>query len=161
VFRYAGITRILKKRCRHMYRYAGLTCLICCAGTGESRLPDLHRSLVRHVGPGYGQQSYLGYRSQPRCHIPTIKEENIQAWKQSMMTGCILEVYQPSLCTSTALTSQGMVMVTEVRGTALQSPIESNQGQSQGSPPWSACPIWSVVGVSRSHVTVVTLATII
>jgi hypothetical protein len=106
VFRYAGITGILKERCRHMYRYAGLTYLICCAGAGESGLPYLHRSLVRHICSGYGQRPYPGYRSQPRCRIPTIKEENIQAWKQSMMTGCTVEVYQPSLCTSTALTSQ-------------------------------------------------------
>jgi hypothetical protein len=89
-----------------MHRCAGLTYLICCAGAGEAGLLDLHRSLVRHIGLGYGQRSYPGYASQPRYRIPTIKEENIQAWKQSMMTGCTVEVCQPSLCTSTALTSQ-------------------------------------------------------
>jgi hypothetical protein len=89
-----------------MHRYASLTYLICCAGAGEARLHDLHRLLVRHIGPGYGQRSYPGYISQPRCRIPTIKEENIQAWKQSVMAGCTVEVYQPSLCTSTDLTSQ-------------------------------------------------------
>jgi hypothetical protein len=51
-----------------------------CAGTGEAGLPDLHRSLVRHICPGYSQRSYPEYRGQLLCHVPTIKEENIQAW---------------------------------------------------------------------------------
>jgi hypothetical protein len=71
----------------------------------EAGLPNLHVSLVRHIGPGYGQRSYPGYISQLRSHIPTIKEENIQAWKKSMEAGCTVEGYLPSLCTSTALTS--------------------------------------------------------
>jgi hypothetical protein len=74
-----------------MYRYAGLIQLLYYAGTGEVGLPDLG-SLVRHIGPGYGQRLYPGYRSQPRCHVPTIKEGNIQAWKQTMMTGCTVMV---------------------------------------------------------------------
>jgi hypothetical protein len=51
--------------------------------------------------------------------------------------------------------------VQEVQGTAMLSPIESNQGESQGSLPSSACPVWRVVSVSWSHVIVVTLATTI
>jgi hypothetical protein len=137
--RYAGITGILIEECRHMHRYAGLTYLICCAG--------------------YGQRSYLGYRSQPRCHIPAIKEENIQAWKQSMMTGCIVRFTNPHCAQVQPLPHSGKVTVQEVQG--MWSSIESNQGQSQGSLPSSACPVWSVVGVSWSHVTVVTLATTI
>jgi hypothetical protein len=80
-------------------------------------------------GPGYGQRSYPGYMSQLRCHIPTIKEENIQAWKQSKVTGCTVVVYLPSLCTSTSLPQEGKVTVLEVQGTGVRCPIESNQGQ--------------------------------
>jgi hypothetical protein len=144
-----------------MHRYTGLTYLICCAGVGEARLPDLRRSLIRHINLGYGQRSYPGYRSQPRCHIPTIKKENIQAWKQSMMTGCIVRFTNPHYAQVQPLPHSGKVTVQEVQGTGMWSPIESNQGQSQGSLPLSACPVWSVVGVSWSHVTVVTLATTI
>jgi hypothetical protein len=71
----------------------------------EAGLPDLRGLVIRHIDPGYGQRSYSGYISQLRCHIPTIKEENIRAWKQSMEAGCTVEGYLPSLCTSTALTS--------------------------------------------------------
>jgi hypothetical protein len=71
---YTGITGILIEECRHIHRYAGLTYMLYCAGAGEAGLPDLHRSLVRHIGLGYGQRSYLGYRSQLRCHVPAIKE---------------------------------------------------------------------------------------
>jgi hypothetical protein len=159
--RYAGITGILIEECRHMHRYAGLTYLICCAGAGEAGLPDLHRSLIRHIDPGYGQRSYPGYRSQPRCHIPVIKEENIPAWKQSMMTGCIVRFTNPHCAQVQPLPHSGKVTVQELQGTGMWSPIESSQGQSQGSLPSSACPVWSVVGVSWSHVTIVTLATTI
>jgi hypothetical protein len=127
----------------------------------EAGLPDLHGSLVRHMCPGYGQRSYPGYISQLRCHIPTIKEENIQAWKQSMEAGCTVEGYLPSLCTSTSLPHKGKVTVREVQGTGIWHPIESNQGQSQGSLPLSPAPIWSVACVSWLRVTVVTLATTI
>jgi hypothetical protein len=80
-----------------VYRYAGLTKLLYYAGIGKAGLPDLG-SLVRHIGLGYGQRPYPGYRSQLRGHIPTIKERNIQAWREIMMTGCTVVVYQPSLC---------------------------------------------------------------
>jgi hypothetical protein len=79
-----------------MYRYAGLTYLIRCAGAGEAGLPDLHRSLVWHIGSGCGQRSYPGYGSQPRCHVPTIKERFYQAWREIMMIGCTVEVYDTS-----------------------------------------------------------------
>jgi hypothetical protein len=88
-----------------MHRYASLTYLICCGGVGEAGLPDLHRSLVRHTGPGYGQRSYPGYISQPRCLVPAIKERFCQVWREIMLTGCTVVVYQPSLCTRTTLTS--------------------------------------------------------
>jgi hypothetical protein len=136
-----------------MCGYAGLTYLICCAGAGR---PDYPTFIGRwwHIDPGYAQQSNPGYLSQPRCRIPTIKEENIQSWKQSMVIGCTVEVYLPSLCTSTTLTSHRY-------GHSPRSPIEGNQGQGQWSQPSSASPIWSVAGVSWSQVTVVTLATTI
>jgi hypothetical protein len=69
--------------------------------------------------------------------------------------------YLPSLCTSTSLPQSGKVTVLEVQGTGIGSPIESNQGGSQGSLPSSASPIWSVAHVFWSLVTVVTLATTI
>jgi hypothetical protein len=72
----------------------------------EAGLTVLHGLLVRHIGPVYGQRLYPGYKSQPRRHFPTIKEEDILVWKRCMVTGCTVEVYQPSLCTSTALTSE-------------------------------------------------------
>jgi hypothetical protein len=89
-----------------MHRYAGLTYLICCAGTGEAGLPDLYRLLVQHISPGYGQRSYPGYISQPRCLVPAIKERFCPVWREIMLTGCTVVVHQPSLCTSIALTSQ-------------------------------------------------------
>jgi hypothetical protein len=55
----------------------------------------------------------------------------------------------------------GKVTVLEVQDTGMWSPIEGNQGQSQGSLPSSASSIWSVASVSWSHVTVVALATAI
>jgi hypothetical protein len=138
-----------------MSGYAGLTCLIYCAGAG---IPGL---VVRHIRPGCDQRSYPGYIGQLRCHIPTIKEENIQAWKQCMMTVCTVVVYLPSLCTSTSLPQEGKVTVQKVRGTGIWRPIESNQGRSQRSLPSSPAPIWSVAGVSYHRMTVVTLATTI
>jgi hypothetical protein len=66
--------------------------------------------------------------------------------------------YLPSLCTSTSLPQRGKVTVLEVQGTGMWSPIESNQGESQVSLPSTASPVWSVVGVSWSLMTVVTLA---
>jgi hypothetical protein len=75
-----------------------------------------------------------------------------------MVTGCTVVVYLPSLCTSTSLPQSGKVTVQEVQGTGVWSPIESNQGESQESLPLSASPIWSVVGVFWSLMTVVTLA---
>jgi hypothetical protein len=31
-------------------------------------------SVIRHMSPGYGQRLYPGHRSQPKGHVPTIKE---------------------------------------------------------------------------------------
>jgi hypothetical protein len=106
MFRYTSITGILIEECRHIHRYAGLTYMLYRAEAGEAGLPDLHRSLVRHIGPGYGQRSYPGYLSQLRCPIPTIKEGFCQVWRGIMLTGCTVVAYLPTLCTSTALTSQ-------------------------------------------------------
>jgi hypothetical protein len=158
---YTGITGILFKECRHIHRYAGLTYMLYRAGAGEAGLTDLRRSLVRHVDPGYGQRSYPGYLSQLRCPIPTIKERYSSAWRKLVLAGCTVLVYLPSLCTSTSLPQSGKVTVLEVQGTARASPIESNQGESHGSLPSSASPIWSVAGVSWSLMTVVTLVTTI
>jgi hypothetical protein len=105
VFRYIGIAGIHDNVCRHIHRYAGLIKLLYCAGTGEARLPDLG-SLVRRIGPGYGQRLYPGHRCQRWGHIPAIKERNIQAWRKIMMTECTVMVYQPSLCQVLSLTSQ-------------------------------------------------------
>jgi hypothetical protein len=105
MFRYVGIDGIQDNVCRHIHRYASLTKLLYYAGTGEAGLPDLG-SLVRHIGPGYSQRLYPGHRCQLWGHIPTIKERNIQAWREIMMTGCTVVVYQPSLCQVPSLTSQ-------------------------------------------------------
>jgi hypothetical protein len=78
-----------------------------------------------------------------------------------MLIGCTVVDYLPSLCTSTSLPQSGKVTVLEVQGTARASPIESNQGESRGRLPSSASPIWSVVGISWSPMTIVTLATTI
>jgi hypothetical protein len=90
--------------CRHIYKYAGLTKLVFYAGTVEAGLPDLG-SLVRDIGPGYGQRLCPEYKGQLEGHIPTIKERNFQAWREIIMTGCTVVVYQPSLCQRTVLTS--------------------------------------------------------
>jgi hypothetical protein len=42
------------------------------------------------------------------------------------------------------------VTVEEVQGTGMLSPIESNQGKSQGWQPSSACPVWKLAVVSWS-----------
>jgi hypothetical protein len=144
-----------------MYIYASLTYLMRCAGAVEAGLPGLHESLVRHTGPGYGQRSCPGYISQPRCLVPAIKERFCQAWREVMLTGCTVVATNPHCAQVQPLPHSGKVTVPEVQGTGMWSPIESNQGQSQGSQPSSACPVWSVVGVSWSYVTVVTLATTI
>jgi hypothetical protein len=78
-----------------------------------------------------------------------------------MLTGCTVVVTNPHCAQVQPLPHNGKVTIQEVQGTAMLSPIESNQGESQGSLPSSACPVWRVVGVSWSHVTVVTLATTI
>jgi hypothetical protein len=78
-----------------------------------------------------------------------------------MVAGCTVEVTNPHYAQVQPLPHSGKGTVQEVQGTGMRSPIESNQGQSQGSQPSSASPIWSVAGVSWYHVTVVTLATTI
>jgi hypothetical protein len=154
---YVGLARILTKVCRHILRYAGLPYLMYCAGTGMPGYLTYRVGGPAYTvqgwqsgiyGPGYGQRSYPGYISQLECHVPTIKGENIQAWRQSMVTGCTVVVYLPSLCTSTSLPQRGKATVLEVQGTGIWRPIESNQGQGQGSLPSSSAPIWSVVRVS-------------
>jgi hypothetical protein len=54
----------------------------------------------------------------------------------------------------------GKVIVKEVQGTGMVSPIKSNQALSQGCLPLSPRPIWTVVGVI-SQMTIVTLDTTI
>jgi hypothetical protein len=49
-----------------------------------------------------------------------------------MMTGCTVVVYQPSLCRVLSLRHSGEVTVQEVHRTSMESPIEGNQGESQG-----------------------------
>jgi hypothetical protein len=49
----------------------------------------------------------------------------------------------------------------QVQGTGMVSPIERNQGQSQGWQPSSPCPIWTTASVIWMCMTVVTLATTI
>jgi hypothetical protein len=49
----------------------------------------------------------------------------------------------------------------QVQATGMVSPIESNQGQSQGWQSSSLCPIWTIASVICMYLTVVTLATII
>jgi hypothetical protein len=78
-----------------------------------------------------------------------------------MVAGCTVEVTYPHCAQVQSLPHSGKVTVLEVPGTGMWRPIESNQGESQGSLPSSACPIWIVAGVSWFLVTVVTLATTI
>jgi hypothetical protein len=94
----------------------------------DAGLSDLQGWRSGIYGPGYGQRSYPGHISQLRCPIPAIKEENIQVWREIVVTGCTVVVYLPSLCTSTSLPQEGKVTVQKVRGTGMRSPIESNQG---------------------------------
>jgi hypothetical protein len=77
------------------------------------------------------------------------------------LTGCTVWFTYPHCAQVQPLPHSGKVAVQEVQGTSTVSPIESNQGESQGSLPSSACPIWSVADVSWSQVTVVTLASTI
>jgi hypothetical protein len=49
----------------------------------------------------------------------------------------------------------------QVQGTGMESPIESNQGQSKGWQPSSPRPIWTIASVMCMYMTVVTLATTI
>jgi hypothetical protein len=49
----------------------------------------------------------------------------------------------------------------QVQGTGMVSPIESNQGQSQGWQSSSPYPIWTVASVIYLYMTVVTLVTTI
>jgi hypothetical protein len=83
--------------CRHIYKYAGLTKLVCYAGTGEAGLPD-QGLVIRHTGPGYDQRLYPGYISQLEGYIPTIKERTFPAWRKIMVTECTVVVYQPPQC---------------------------------------------------------------
>jgi hypothetical protein len=52
-----------------MYKYAGLTKLVYYAGTGEAGLLDLG-SLVRHIGPGYGQTAISGIQKSTKGSHP-------------------------------------------------------------------------------------------
>jgi hypothetical protein len=65
-----------------------------------------------------------------------------------MLTGCTVVVTNPHCVQVQPLPHNGKVTVQEVQGTAMLSPIESNQGESQGFLPSSVCPVWRVVGVS-------------
>jgi hypothetical protein len=128
---------------------------------GEAGLPDLGL-VVRHTGPGYDQRLYPGHRSQPEGHIPTIKERTFTGMGEDHGD----KVRSGGLPTTTVLKyspchHSGKVTVKEVQGTGMASPIESNQGESQVWQPSSPCPIWNVVGVIYSQMTVVTLATTI
>jgi hypothetical protein len=49
----------------------------------------------------------------------------------------------------------------QVQGTGMVSPIENNQGQSQGWQPSLPCPIWTIASGMCMCMTIVTLATII
>jgi hypothetical protein len=144
-----------------MYRYAGLTLLIYYAGIGEAGLP-------KHgvIGPAYRSRIWLTAISgiqkstkvsypynQGRKH-PSMEEDHDDRVHSGGLTTITVPKYSPYLRVVRSQSKQ-------VQGTGMLSPIESNQGQSQGSLPSSACPVWSVVGVSWSHVTVVTLATTI
>jgi hypothetical protein len=83
--------------CRHIYKYAVLTKLVCYAGTGVAGLPD-QELVVQHIGPGYDQRLYPGYIRQLEGHIATFKERTFPAWTKIMVTKCTVVVYQQPQC---------------------------------------------------------------
>jgi hypothetical protein len=59
--------------------------------------------VIRHIISGYGQRSYPGCRSQPKGHVPTIKERTFP----DMGEGDDDIVHSGGLPTTTVLEGQG------------------------------------------------------
>jgi hypothetical protein len=144
VFRYTGIAGILREVCRRMHRYAGLTLLIYYAGIGEAGLPDqgvvgpAYRSRIWPTAiSGIQKSTKVSYPyNQGRKH-PSMEADYDDRVHSGGLTTITVPKYSPYL---TVVRSQSR----QVQGTGMVSPIESNQGQSQGWQPSSPCPIWTV-----------------
>jgi hypothetical protein len=144
-----------------MYRYAGLTLLIYYAGTGEAGLPKhgvigpAYRSRIWPTAiSGIQKSTKVSYAyNQGRKH-PSMEADYDDRVHIAGLTTITVLKYSPYL-TVVRLQSK------QVQGTGMVSPIESNQGQSQGWQPSSPCPIWTIASVICMYMTVVTLATTI
>jgi hypothetical protein len=93
---------------------------------GEAGLPNLGL-VVRHTGPEYDQRLYPGHRSQPKGHVPTIKERTFSGMGRDHGD----RVHSGGLTTTTVLKyspclHSGKVTVHKVQGTGMVSLIESN-----------------------------------
>jgi hypothetical protein len=91
--------------------------------------------------------------NQGRKH-PSMEEDHDDRMHSGGLTTITMPKYSPYL---TVVRSQSK----QVQGIGMVSPIESNQGQSQGWQPSSPRPIWTIASVICICVTVVTLATTI
>jgi hypothetical protein len=144
-----------------MVRYAGLTYLICCAGAGRlDYLTFIGRwsgIWVQDRANGHIRDTQVNQGVTSLQSRKKTSKHGSRVWWQ----GAQWRFTNPHCAQVQPLPHSGKVTVQEVQGTGMRSLIESNQGQSQGSQPSSAGPIWSVVGVFWSLVTVVTLATTI
>jgi hypothetical protein len=144
-----------------MYRYAGLNLLIYYAGTGEAGLPDhgvvgpAYRSRIWPTAiSGIQKSTMVSYPyNQGRKH-PSMEADYDDRVQSGGLTTVTVLKYSPYLIVVRSQSKQ-------VHGTGMVSPIESNQGQSQGWQPSSPCPIWTIASVICMYMTVVTLATTI
>jgi hypothetical protein len=142
-----------------MYRYAGLTFLIYYAGTGEAGLPD-HGV----VGPAYRSRIWpmaiSGIQKSTKVSHPYNqgrKHPSMGAdYDDRVHSGGLTTITVPKYgAYLTGVRSQSK----QVQVTGMESPIESNQDQSQGWQPSLPCPIWTIASVVC--MTIVTLATTI
>jgi hypothetical protein len=110
-------------------------------------LPD-QGSLVRHIGPGYDQRLYLGYISQPKGHIPTIKERTFLGMGEDDDD----RVHSGGLPTTTVLST--ILAATVERSSSKKYKVQGWHVPSRvirekvkGGSPSSPCPISTVVSV--------------
>jgi hypothetical protein len=127
---YAGAAGIPTETCRHICRYAGLTYLTYCAGTGEAGLSDLG-SLVRHISPGYGQRLYPGYTVNLEVTSLQSRRETSRRGERSWWQSAQCRFTNRHCAKYCPLHHEGEVTVLEVRRTGTCCHIEGNQGESQ------------------------------
>jgi hypothetical protein len=73
-------------------------------------------------------------------NLPSMEEDHDDRVHSGGLPTITVPKYSPYLIVVRSQSKQ-------VQGTGMLSPIESNQGQSQGWQPSSPCPIWTVVSV--------------